>query len=147
MVISHHQVYLRRSTGRLSCHSAIAVTALVVRVQYPSWKCQACLLLNLSHVKSDLLRIFVWPVFQVRPWCAGVRADSRKLDKQRVLPKKELRLLTTVPFRPTRVVIVIRGSAHQTFGLVSLSSRGLPLGLTWSSIFRARPLVQTNFCI
>jgi len=41
----------------------------------------------------------------------------------------------TVPFRPTRIVIVIRAS-----------SRGPPLGLTWSSIFRARP-GQVNFCI
>jgi len=34
-----------------------------------------------------------------RPWRAGVRADSRKLDKQCVLPKEELRLLTHLQLR------------------------------------------------
>jgi len=43
------------------------------------------LMLNLIHSESSV---------PSATWCAGVRADSRKLDKQRVLPKKGLRLLT-----------------------------------------------------
>jgi hypothetical protein len=44
-------------------------------------------------------RIVIFPLSQKIPseflsWEASALADARKLDKQRVLPKKELRLLT-----------------------------------------------------
>jgi len=48
-------------------------------------------------VLPEFSRIFVWPVkCEILRTRSVASADSRKLDKQRVLPKKEIRLLTNL---------------------------------------------------